>query len=251
MLSIEPTPTEKHNEPSADDNVFTGVSTGPLEFSICDDDSDDDTSIPEWGDFCEGCRVVDAKDFIKEGGHEVILHVYDVSHEDEIRRLNKVLAHKMSPLKFGGVFHAGVEVLGLEWSYGFTDVETQAGISCVEPKMHPQHHWRQSVSLGRSPLTPEEIAATLSQLVEDWPADEYELLRRNCCHFADDFCRRLNVKRIPKWVNRLARVGAQADRMEQGFHKAIMGLWRNDEPLDEEHAQVGYPAQTGYPASAA
>merc|ERR1739848_640113 len=148
---------EKHTEPAADDKTSEGVSAGPLEFSMCDDDSDDNTSVASWEDFgdelvspfffaeflaAEGspgpavssAGAVDVKDFIKQGGHEVILHIYDVSQEDSIRRVNKVLAHKMSPVKFGGVFHAGVEVLGLEWSYGFSEVETQAGVSCVEPK---------------------------------------------------------------------------------------------------------------------
>lgn len=40
----------------------------------------------------------------------VEVHIYDASHQDGVRKLNNWLAHKRNPLKFGGVFHAGVEV---------------------------------------------------------------------------------------------------------------------------------------------
>ena len=35
-----------------------------------------------------------------------------------IQNLNVFLAHPLSPFKFGGVFHAGVEIGGEEWSFG-------------------------------------------------------------------------------------------------------------------------------------
>ena len=41
---------------------------------------------------------------------EVQLHVYDVSKDEKIGSINRWLAPRSSPLKFGGVFHAGVEV---------------------------------------------------------------------------------------------------------------------------------------------
>eukprot|EP00913_Durusdinium_trenchii_P018961 g17819.t1 len=43
----------------------------------------------------------------------ILLHIYDVTQEPKIQRLNKVLANKRMPLKFGGIFHAGVEALFL------------------------------------------------------------------------------------------------------------------------------------------
>jgi len=53
----------------------------------------------------------------------------------------------------------------------------------------------------------------ISALIEDYPGHDYHILRRNCCHFADDFCRRLGVGGIPSWIHRLARVGAEIDTL--------------------------------------
>ena len=53
----------------------------------------------------------------------VCLHVYDVSLEEGIQKLNKVLANKLSPVKLGGVFHAGVEgEFGVGGEEGFVEV---------------------------------------------------------------------------------------------------------------------------------
>lgn len=142
----------------------------------------------------------------------VSLHVYDVSKAKRIQRVNRVLAHRKSLVKFGGVFHAGVEVNGLEWSFGKSECASVPGICCVKPRSHPQHSYRQTVRLPSTLLTAEEIAAVISDLVEEYPGQDYDLLRRNCCHFADDFCQRLGVGRIPSWVHRLARLGARIDR---------------------------------------
>jgi hypothetical protein len=142
------------------------------------------------------------------GGHTVYVHVYDVSQTEGIQKLNKILAHKKAPLKLGGVFHAGVEVNGIEWSFGFQPIETRYGVACTIPKRHPQHHFRQTVKMGLTEFKPEKVTEIISCMVEEYPGHDYDLLRRNCCHFADDFCRRLGVGGIPGWIHRLARVGA-------------------------------------------
>jgi hypothetical protein len=70
---------------------------------------------------------------------KVWVHVYDVSQEQFVRRINRWTANKRSPVKFGGIFHAAIEVDGLEWSYGATVNETSCGVACNEPKKHPMH----------------------------------------------------------------------------------------------------------------
>jgi len=179
------------------------------------------------------------------GGSPIYVHVYDVSEEDGIQKINNWLASKNSYLKFGGLFHAGVEVNGLEWSYGMTcendsGEKTMAGISCIIPKTHTVHHYRQTVQLRNTKLTPEEIADLLQVLIEEYPGDDYDILRRNCCHWADDFCKRIGVGRMPGWIYRLARVGAFADKsMQLVLGRKLLNLDAEDE------TQKGSPEALG------
>lgn len=106
----------------------------------------------------------------EEGGLEVLVHIYDV--DERFIRFNKFFAHKQSPLKFGGVFHAGVVVNGLEWAYGCED-----GVNCTEPKDCPQYQFRQVVPCKNTQLSPEDVAGIISDLVEEYPGDDYDLLR--------------------------------------------------------------------------
>jgi len=151
-------------------------------------------------------------------GLSVLLNIYDVTHASGVQWMNAVLANWLAPVKLGGVFHAGVEVQGLEWSYGRT-CRARYGISCGLPRSDPQHHFRQTVYLGRTQHSREKISSLITDLLEDYPGHAYDLLRRNCCHFADDFCGRLGVGPIPRWVHRLARLGAGAD----GVMQAVLG----------------------------
>ena len=53
-----------------------------------------------------------------------------------------------------------------------------------------------------------KLYRTLDQLKEEYKAREYSLVSQNCNHFADELCRRLLNKRIPSFINRLARIGS-------------------------------------------
>lgn len=143
----------------------------------------------------------------------VHLNIYDVSRDDRIQQINRVFAYETSPLKFGGVFHAGVEIEGLEWQYGCSRLSSTPGVSCGEPRHHPQHHFRQTVRLRRTKFSSEDISSIISDMIEEYPGHDYDVLRRNCCHFADDFCMRLGVGPIPGWVHRLAYLGARVENV--------------------------------------
>ena len=49
---------------------------------------------------------------------------------------------------------------------------------------------------------------TMDELKREFAAKEYSLVSQNCNHFADALCMRLLGKRIPSFVNRLARIGS-------------------------------------------
>ena len=52
------------------------------------------------------------------------------------------------PTNLGGAFHAGVEVGGLEWSFGLnTEYALKSGVQCVLPQRDSQHNFRQTVPL--------------------------------------------------------------------------------------------------------
>merc|ERR1719161_467480 len=153
--------------------------------------------------------------------------------------MNAVFANWMAPVKLGGAFHAAVEVQGLEWSFGRTFRDTLPGISCGLPRSDPQHNFRQTIFLGRTKLSMELVAALIRDLVEDYPGQDYDLLRRNCCHFADDFCKRLGVGAIPGWIHRFARIGARLEtlwQVGQGLQEMYYGqsLPDSNDELEEE-----------------
>mmetsp|Transcript_44966 Transcript_44966/g.71463 ORF Transcript_44966/g.71463 Transcript_44966/m.71463 type:complete len:555 (+) Transcript_44966:42-1706(+) len=153
----------------------------------------------------------------------VLLHIYDVTQEPAIQRLNKVLAHKRMPLKFGGIFHAGVEVSGTEWSYGCTESEDEPGVLPNLPKMHPDHHYRQTVEMRRTNFSASEVGDLLEELSIRYTGPTYDLLRQNCCHFADDFCQRLGAGGIPAWVYRLARIASRIESLLQAAQRIRTG----------------------------
>lgn len=129
----------------------------------------------------------------------VFLNVYDLN--DSMVTCNWVTSNL---IQLGGAFHAGVEVYQSEWSYG------TEGIFKVVPRNHEYHVFNQSVPMGRTRLDPPEVQAILREMAPIWKAVSYDLIRKNCCTFADAFCKRLGVEPLPGWVNRLAQVGAGA-----------------------------------------
>eukprot|EP00927_Polykrikos_kofoidii_P057205 TRINITY_DN51325_c0_g1_i1.p1 TRINITY_DN51325_c0_g1~~TRINITY_DN51325_c0_g1_i1.p1 ORF type:complete len:324 (+),score=31.40 TRINITY_DN51325_c0_g1_i1:70-1041(+) len=150
-------------------------------------------------------------------GPRVVLHVYDLFRAGGSRQLNHVLANRWAPVKFGGLFHVGVEVNGVEYWFGSSNQSRGSGVGWHRPRQHPRHRFRESVCLGRATCSTEDVSGIVSDLVGAYRCDDYDLLRRNCCNFASDFCGRLGVKEFPTWVHRLARVGAGLDDV---FHIA-------------------------------
>lgn len=173
-------------------------------------------------------------------GMPVFLHIYDVSHQGAVQWLNDILSHWLSPVKLGGAFHTGVEVNGLEWSFGYS-IRERTGVTCVLPRSDKQHHFRQTVYVGDTRCSEEAIASTVSSLVEEYPGPTYHLLKNNCCHFAEDFCSRLGVGPIPGWVHRFARMAAHAEE----FMQAITG--NQEDPASNATGGPAAPPAAGEP----
>jgi len=140
----------------------------------------------------------------------VTLHLYDVTGNEVISKVNRILA----PLGTG-VFHGAVEIYGQEWSFGYCDEGT--GVFSCPPKGCEMHKYRMPVPMGEAKMSEAEVDELLDIMSGEWGGASYDLLRRNCCSFSDDFCRRLGVGAIPYWVLNLAAAGAT---VHDGFKKA-------------------------------
>ncbi|XP_034699461.1 deSI-like protein At4g17486 [Vitis riparia] len=127
---------------------------------------------------------------------QVILNVYDLTP------LNNYIYW------FGcGIFHSGIEVHGKEYGFGAHDFPA-SGVFEVEPRSCPGFIYRNSIILGRIKMPPSEFRSFIENVAAEYHGDTYHLISKNCNHFTDDICWRLTGKRIPGWVNRLARLGA-------------------------------------------
>mmetsp|Transcript_23668 Transcript_23668/g.51763 ORF Transcript_23668/g.51763 Transcript_23668/m.51763 type:complete len:286 (+) Transcript_23668:300-1157(+) len=148
---------------------------------------------------------------IKWAGHvsvPVTLHIYNLGKSSSAHVVNNLLRQLGT-----GAFHCGVEVFGVEWS--FSDIATApgelargTGIFCCEPRKCEGHSFSESIPMGKTGLSETDLLKLIHSLKHQWPVYSYHTLRRNCCHFSDEFCRRLGVGGIPTWVMNLANAGA-------------------------------------------
>ncbi|KAJ3681817.1 hypothetical protein LUZ60_014390 [Juncus effusus] len=124
------------------------------------------------------------------------LNVYDISP------INKYLYW------FGlGIFHSGIEVHGMEYGYGAHEYPS-SGVFEVEPRSCPGFTFRRSMHLGTTDMSRAEFRTFLENLSESYHGDTYHLIVKNCNHFTNDVCTRLVGRGIPRWVNRLAKLGS-------------------------------------------
>lgn len=105
-----------------------------------------------------------------------------------------------------GIYHSGVQVHGVEYGFGAHEHST-TGVFEVEPKKCPGFTFRKSILVGRTDLGPKDVRSFMEKLAEEYSGNTYHLITRNCNHFCNDACVKLTGRPIPRWVNRLARLG--------------------------------------------
>mmetsp|Transcript_78298 Transcript_78298/g.162650 ORF Transcript_78298/g.162650 Transcript_78298/m.162650 type:complete len:207 (-) Transcript_78298:244-864(-) len=125
----------------------------------------------------------------------VRLNVYDLKGL-HMRLLNNMLLEPFG----GGVFHCGVEAFGCEWSYGCESGmdPTLSGVYACVPRKCSGHHFRESIDLGWTPVDQTYFKSIMKALRKEWIAEGYNLLNRNCIHFAQELCRRLLLDPLPE-----------------------------------------------------
>lgn len=132
-------------------------------------------------------------------GEDVLVHLYDLS--ETFAQINSVA---IDIIGFGGALHVGIEVFGVEWSFG------TGGVSCTPPKQSRHYAYRQTVSMGQTLLAMQEVNAAVLAMQREWRGSEYDLFTKNCGTFCNALCVRLGVGNLPAWVTRLAEAGGRS-----------------------------------------
>lgn len=140
-----------------------------------------------------------------------------------------------------GAYHVGVEVYGLEWSFGGADEGT--GVYMVHVGESTLGSFFQRVPLGKTKKSPEEVLDILADFRRRWRGKDYNLSAKNCVSFSIAFAKSLGVDDPPEWINSTANslqylTGAVA---EDSSHEAMEeeGIEEYDDDELEEMAEDG------------
>ncbi|CAM0912478.1 unnamed protein product [Alopecurus aequalis] len=147
------------------------------------------------------------------GQQEVVAHVYDVACSGAeggggatVLHINRIFKDAIG---LGGIFHTAIQVYGdEEWSFGYC--EHGSGVFSCPPCKNPMYTFRESIVLGKTSCSMLKVNQIVRELSWEWPGGSYEILSRNCNHFCNEFCDKLDVPKLPGWVNRFANAGDAA-----------------------------------------
>ncbi|KAJ1257549.1 hypothetical protein BS78_10G004600 [Paspalum vaginatum] len=142
-------------------------------------------------------------------GQEVVAHVYDVATAGSDTTVLHINRFFKDAIGLGGIFHTAIQVYGdEEWSFGYCERGT--GVFSCPPCKNPMYTYRESIVLGKTNCCILKVNQILRELSWEWPGQSYELLSRNCNHFCNTFCEKLEVSKLPGWINRFANAGDAA-----------------------------------------
>ncbi len=126
---------------------------------------------------------------------EIRVNVYDLSPYND------------ALIAFGlGAFHSGVEVGGVEWTYG-QGATSATGVFSHDPRAVPNARFRTSVLVGTVRATRREIESVVESMKPQWPGRGYHIYKQNCNSFSEALVQRLCGGHLPGYVNRLAYLG--------------------------------------------
>ncbi|CAH8432177.1 unnamed protein product [Schistosoma curassoni] len=117
-----------------------------------------------------------------------------------------------------GVYHTGVVVHGIEYSYGGHPL-TNSGVFSMLPRdsayLGENYSYKVTLSMGYTDFTASDVPLLLESITTDYRGDQYHLLNKNCNHFSDTFVQLLCGRSLPKWINRLATIGSKLPFIER------------------------------------
>lgn len=132
-------------------------------------------------------------------------------------------------------------VHGVEYAFGAHDYPS-SGVFEVEPRQCPGFRFRKSIFLGTTCLDPIQVRQFMELQSVNYNGDTYHLITKNCNHFCKDMCYKLTGNKIPKWVNRLARIGAICNcLLPESLKISPVGHDPNSRPEDCEKRRLRNP----------
>lgn len=116
--------------------------------------------------------------------------------------------------KLGGLYHVGVEVCGVEWSYGYCD--KGSGVFAVAPTECSLGPLKESAYLGSTNLCVSEIIHILHDMRTVWIGEDYSILNRNCVTFSREFLTLLSpTLKLPKYVTAMVDIGVSVGSIRE------------------------------------
>ncbi len=108
-----------------------------------------------------------------------------------------------------GLFHTGIEIQGVEYSYGGNINNSGSGVFTTCPLTIESATYQCSYNMGTT-TDFKKVYDTLGAVKLQFKANEYSLINQNCNHFSEAFCLALLGKRLPSHINRIACLGSWA-----------------------------------------
>jgi len=123
---------------------------------------------------------------------QVTVNVYDLIENNQY----------LHPWGFGA-YHSGIQLGSVEYTFA-----GGSGIFFMEPKQAPGAIFRQSIEMGYYEGTSRQLECVINDLRIEFDGASYNILNKNCNHFADALVQKLLNKPLPPFINRLANVGS-------------------------------------------
>lgn len=70
------------------------------------------------------------------------------------------------------------KVYGKEWCFGASQ-DDESSVGWVEPGLCDQHHFRESLYMGSTKCTPDQVEKIIEDMGKEWTGTSYDMLTRS------------------------------------------------------------------------